>query len=392
MSVLAGLGSLASGASQGVNNFQGIQQRAMAIQQAQLQLDAAKKQTAADAAAFANLGGLPGAGGATGGGQTAPMFTNGGPMPQSMAPGQPSVSSQPQAGTIPPQGGPPAGGPPMPQQPQPQAGQPAQSQPAPQLQLGAAPAGGPQEDPTSPQAAIKTVYSIAQEIKARNPGIDPETLMYATQKVIDMSKGIDPGLRAQASFLAANIAAQSRQAVAGTNAASRESVAGTNAQSRESVAQTGATSREAVAGTNAKARTDAATIAANGAMGRTQLIQGSIDKRYGTGQGNQAKKTAATERNKALNAQLSAAVRQKSLLKDAAGNPLPDDDPRVKKVNKDIADTIAKQDALMKTVGADQPAPAASGGDVSPATAPTASDAKGNQLTWDGKAWVPVAK
>ena len=387
MALLAGLGSLGQGFQQGQQNAQSIQQRAIAIQQAQMQLDEAKKQTAADAAAFANLGGL-GSSGGQGGGQTAPMFSTGGPMAQPMAPGQPSAPSQPQGGMQQPQSGPPASGAPMPSQQPPQGAMPPQGgQPAPQPGAGQSP--GPQEDPTSPQAAIKTVYSIAQEIKARNPGIDSATLMAATQKVIDMSKGIDPGLRAQASYLAAQIAAQSRQQVAGTQAGARVQAADIGAQSRENVAQTGATSRENVANIGAKARTDSATIAANGAMGRTQLIQKSIDTRFGQGQGNQAKKTAATERNKPLNAQLAAAVRQKSMLKDAAGNPLGDDDPRVKQVNKTIADTIAKQDALVKTIGTAAPD---SGGTDNQPSGPTATDAKGNQLMWDGKAGVPTPK
>lgn len=389
MAFLAGLGSLGTGIGQGIQSGQAIQQRAVQIQQAQLALDDAKKQTMADAAAFANLsGGGAGGPGGTSGGQ--PLSLPGGssmpPQPQPPAPGQPSVPNQPQGGQMQPQQQMPAGGAPMAPQPG--------SQGVPQQ--GGQP--GPQDDPTSPQAAIKTVYGIAQEIKARNPDIDPKTLMLATQKVIDMSKGIDPGLRAQASVIAAQIAANSRQGVAETNADSRSDVAGINAGAKTDAANIGADSRVKVAGIQGGARVQSAQIAADAAMNRTKEVQQQINSRFTAGQGNQIQKTAMNDRLKSITSQLTAATRQLALLKDATGQPLPDTDPRVQKVQKDIADANAKLDILAKAAGgATQGGPDAGGGalpaDLPPpaghAEGSTAKDAQGNVVAKiQGGKWV----
>lgn len=354
----AGLGSFGSGVVQGVDQGQNIRAKAMQIQQAQLALDQAKKQVAADAAAFSGIPGAqamgaPGAGGA----QQAPMGLPGPQMPppppptaQPMPPGQ---SSQP---AVPPQPGaspaaPPSSGAAQPAPPA-QAGggslQPQQGQP-----------GQQQIDPTDPRAAVQTVMSIAQEIKSRNPNIDPTTLLLATQRIIDMSKGLAPALRQGAQVVIQDLKDQT----ANRNTDVRATQSDTNNQRTTQTSASNTAARGAVQERGQNIGLQKTKEQATAAMQRVQAVQGALNQRFASGQGNTAQAKAMTERGRAIAAELISATRQLGLLKDAAGQPLPDTDPRVQQASKAIAAATAKLDILEKAAGAGaaSAAPAAGG-------------------------------
>jgi hypothetical protein len=393
MAFLPALSSFAQGVGQGYSQGQQIKERALAIQKAQMELDAAKKQTAADLAAFAGIaGGSPNGMPAPQGGQQPPPTAN--PMP----PGAPSQPMDPPGGappgptTQPAQ--PPVGGanPPAPAQTPPGGGA-ALAPAASPGGGGSSPQGQPGPfDPANPMAGRNILRQMAQEINA-NPqtaSLPNDVKLDVLQRIIDMSKGLQPAVRQAATVEIQQ--ARDATSIQNTNARDATSMANTAARDTTSTANTQTRAKVAERGQDIglqKAREQAGA-----AMQRVQAVQNSITTRFASGQGNQLQKTALTERTKQITAQLTAATRQLATLKDAAGQPLPDTDPRVQKATRDIAQASAKLDVLEKAVNTPQAAPGSAGaqGGAPGAGAATATDAKGNKIQWDGKAWVPVPK
>lgn len=341
MSFLTAFGNFAPGVQQGYAAQQQIAAKAQEIQQRQMQLDQQKHQLAGIAAAFSGMGQPQG--------QPAPM-------PQPMAPGQPSQAAVPQQPVqqgpqtaAPSPAAPAPGGPPsppgvsLPQQPQGQPG--AQSQ---------APDAGQSQDPT------KLVMQLAQEIKARNPGISPTDLFYATEQVINLSKGVDPTLRLQAMYYAQAI----RQQIAQQSNQTRENIAGENIGSREKIAGENIAGRQSVANTNVAGRLQAVATQGQNAMARTQFIQGQLNDRFKAGQGNQAQRAAAQERVRAITAQLNNANKLLATLKNSTTGQVDENDPRVKQAESQVQDATRKLDQLQKALNLPaqgQPAPAGGG-------------------------------
>lgn len=231
-------------------------------------------------------------------------------MPPGGAPPMPQMGAPPMPGGGPPQQMPMPGAMPIPQPPAP----PPMAMPPSQPQGPPAGPGGPggAAPPDPFTDALHTLRSIAQAIKAKNPGITPDELMDATSQTLDTLKGLAPETVAYSkALLAANTAsdrnasneriqsghddtristaqiradamrdvetgrvdaskynadqryrqfvdaaevnASSRRDVAGITADSRRDVATTGAGARVDAANIGADSRRDVAGTNADA-------------------------------------------------------------------------------------------------------------------------------------------
>lgn len=384
-----GLASFGNGAIQGAQNAQGIRAKAQQIQEAQLVLDQHKKQLQADAMAFANLG-QPMGGGQGGQPPMQPPPQQMGPQAQPMPPGQSSMPAQQQPGMSGPPAVPPAGGAPMPPGGQPQQVMPAGPQGAGGAGQAAPPAGQQQPgmDPTDPQAPIKALFSIAQEIKSRNPGIDPQTLLLATQRVVEMSKGLDPAMRASMQLLATQLRNQTSERNTDVRAdTSRDVAAGHDATSAANTADRTATTRRGQ-------DIGASNVAARGAqaMQRAQFVQGELTKRFGQGQGNTAQAKAMTERVRAVTAQLRAATQQLGVLKNTMTGTLDENDPRVKKAAADVAEANAKLDILENRLKSGQQAQAAPADAAGGAAPLTATDAKGNKVQFVNGQWVPMGK
>lgn len=381
MSFLTALSNFGPGAVQGYGNYQNIQQKALQIQQAQSQLDEYKKNIAAEAVAFANLG--------QNDPQNAPPpqpMAPAGQAPQPMAPGQPSVPAQPQiapqpqpitpapqAVLQPPQGSQPPNAPPLPQggppAPSPQGG----GAPSPQASPGGI-------DPTDPMAGVKVVTQIAQEIKSRNPSIDPQTLLLATQRIIDMSKGMAPALRTGAQVVLQDMRDQVQTRGQDVRAATQERGQDVTARGQDVRAETAKRGQDI--------GLERTRIMAESAMGRARFIQGAIDKRFASGQGDKVKLAAMQDRVKTITAQLTASTRKLSMLKDATGQPLPADDPRVQAVNREIDTANKKLDILASKAEVEEPTALAGGGSAERGPAP--AQLKGRDI-WpspDGKHWV----
>lgn len=383
---LAGLGSFAGGASQGIQSGVELAQRLQQIKQGQMALDLQKKQLAADPAVARWLSaaqggqgapqmGLPGPGGPTPppAQGAAPVSPQGPQTPaQAMPPGQPSVpgGSPPQG-----QGASPPGGPATAPPPQPGGGGPLPQQ-----------TGGDQAAISDPMAPFKVMQTVASQIKAANPGIDPQTLFYATQKVIDQSKGIQPDLRAQASYLAAmyghNISAantQTRAAVTERGQNMQQENVGTRVASQEKIAAGhDATSLQRVVqqGSDAMARTQASIAAAN--------------QRAADGTWSREKVTAYKERANAAGVKLKAANSRLTALTNSGVKP---DDPRVAQAMKDIGGATAELDRVNKAAGLDTPG-ADAGAKPAAAAAPPANRGpathmlKGKPIWPQGDHWV----
>lgn len=368
MSFLTGLGGLAGGAAQGLNQGGQFAQRAQQIAAAQLALNQEKQKLLADPAVANYLSSMQG-------GQTQPQAGPAGLAGMSQQPMQPPPTGQPMA----------PGQPSVPSQP----GSPPQAQPAPSPAPGgggslppqAAPQGQPQQQGGQPgidhMAGVKIAMNIAKEIKAANPGISPETLFQATQKVIDMSKGLDPMLRQQAQVVVQQMRDATSQANTGARVAATErgqDISASNTDKRVAAAERG--QDIGLQKTREQGQQ---------ALQRAQLIQGQINQRFTSGQGDKIQMAAQKQRAAEITAELTSATRQLSILKDATGQPLPDTDPRVQQAQKKIAAAEAKLNILEKAVG-----PA--GGQTSPGGdgALTATDAKGNKVVYQNGQWVPT--
>lgn len=390
MSALTALGALGSGAVQGAGAGAGLLQRAQQIQQGRMALDVAQKQLQADAAAFSGLD--AGGGGMPGGFAPALPGPQGAPVtpPQAMPPGQASVPNMPA-------GGPPA----VPGGLSPAMASPgASAQPAPPAPAGGGFSGGDQQpggmggglDPTDPRAPVMAVMSIAREIKSRNPGIDPQTLMLATQRVIEMSKGMAPALRQGAQV----VVQQMRDATSRANTQDRiaatergQDIGAQNVDKRVGAQRDIAAGHDAAA----MARTSA-TI--KGAMDRAQYVQQQTNQRVQSGQMTRERGQAVSERMKAATAKLSAAQRQLGSLQGAL---VAADDPRMAQAQKRVQEATAEIDRVSNTIGVQAPAPAAAptpqavqSTPAAGAGRPTATGPNGEKVEWNGTAWVPVGK
>lgn len=373
MSFLTGLGSAAGGASQGIDQGAQLIQKYQAIQQGRLALDQAQKQLQADAAVFSGIGGL----GQTGGGQppAAPQTPQ-----QAMPPGQTSVPNQP------PQGAPAPAGPGLPPAapsiPPPAAGATA---PPPQ-QGGDGPLGQQPIDPTDPRAAVQTVMSIAQEIKSRNPNIDPQTLMLATSRIIDMSKGLAPALRQGAQV----VVQQMKDATSRGNTDARVGATerGQDMQSGNVDKRIGSNEKIA-AGHDA---TNLQRVAQSGAdaMARTQANIASADQRAAQGVWSREKTAAYKERAQAASVKLRTATSALTALTNAGVKP---DDPRVAKAAKDIEGAKSEMDRVNKAAQMDETpastaAKPATGGGAPAARGPATHQLRGKPIWPQGDHWV----
>lgn len=383
MSFLTGLGAFAGGAAQGLDRGHLIAQRALQIRQGQAELEQAARQLKADAAAFAGLdqpgagfGGpmsfAPGLPGPQGGAAPPQSYT------QPMAPGQasvpaqqPAVPQQPGFSKAPPSAG---GSPPSPSPVQPGGG-------------GLSPAGQPGEiDPTDPRAAVMTVMQIAREIKSRNPDIDPQTLMMATSRIIDMSKGMAPALRQGAQVVVQQLRNEGAMERTGAQIASRENIAGQQIESRENIAGQNIASREGIAG-----QRDATTRrgqdlgllrareTADAATERTRMAQEGANQRAASGAWTRTKLAAYNERIRAATAKMNVAQRQLSSLQQSLVRA---EDPRAIKAAQEVEAAAAELDRVNQAAGlAEGPAPAMGAPAAAPAPgsrqAPAARAARG---------------
>lgn len=394
MSFLTGLANLGSGAMQGVDQGAIIRQKAQQIQEAQMNLDQHKKQLQADAMAFSNLGqgGQPGGPPPPGQPPMAPPPPQQGPMAQPMPPGQ-SSAPPPQPQGQPPGGPPPQGGMPQPPPqmgaggaPQAPGGMPQQAPggAGPQQPQGPQPGGQDMSALTDPQAPVKALFSIAQEIKSRNPGIDPQTLMYATQKVVEMSKGLDPAMRQSMMLAVQQLRNQGGMDRAQLRSDTQEDINKDNLDFKGKKLETDdATKRRAQDMTFAGVQKRG-----QDALDRAKYVQGEIGKRYSTGQGNSVAQKAQTERVRAITAQLSAATRQLAVLKNSVTGALDANDPRVQKANKDIEEANVKLDALEK--GAQIAPQGGSDGGQQFQEGQVYTDAGGNKAKYEGGKFVPI--
>ena len=378
MSFLAGLGAAAGGASQGIDQGAALIQKYQAIQQGRMQLDQAQKQLQADAAAFSGIGGL----GQMGGGQppAAPQTPQ-----QAMPPGQASVPNQPPQGAPMPAG---PGSPPAAQSP-PQAAGPT-APPAQQAGGGSLPGQGQgQIDPTDPRAAVQTVMSIAQEIKSRNPGIDPQTLMLATSRIIDMSKGLAPALRQGAQVIIQQLKGAQQDQLQGIKG---DQKAGQIAQQGDirsgQIDQKGAIDTKIAAAHDAT-RLQAVQQEGAAAMQRTQANIASADQRAAQGVWSREKVAAYKERAQAASVKLRTATSALTALTNAGVKP---DDPRVAKATKDIEGAKNEMDRVNKAAGMnDGPStsPQPGGPPPPPDKRPPATHTLRNKPIWpQGDHWV----
>lgn len=370
---LQGLGASGASLLEGQQQIANLRQKAQQIQQGQMQLDQAKKQLQADAAVFSNLGG----------GQMQPPPPGMGAPPQSGQPPAPGQASMPAGGPPPgPQGPMPPQGQPQPgpmSSPQPQGG-PPMAGPAPGPSMAPQPQGQPDGQNFGPQQAFQTVIQIAQAIKARNPGLDPSTLALAVGRVIDMSKELAPFQRQQLQLATAQLHAATQEDIAGQNIGSREKIAGQNIQSREKIAA----GHDETSRSNVEARIQDADQ-------RLNVTQASIDRRFNAGQTSKIQAKAQRERAALLRTQLSEAKNKLARLTSAGTIAGPQYDAATKAVDdayNRITDLQSKVVGGQGDAGGGAPPQPPGGG----AAMPTATDAKGNKVQWNGSAWVPVPK
>lgn len=332
-----------------------LRDQAAIIQQHQMAIDQAKRQLAADAAAFANMGGDVGS---FMGAPSPPPATGQPPMPgQASVPSgpqqapQPSVmQASPMPGTLPqaPSGGPSA------------APGPASASPAPG-------AGGDGMAPGN--EAFGLIMRVAEDIKRRNPGIDGPTLALAVDRIMGL---VAPQLRQQTQILTTQMREQ------GADTRSQRAAETSRANTADRV---GATER------GQDISLQRAREQANAAMARVQATQDRIDARFRQGGGNKARLAAQSARSQEIRNEITNATRQLNAL---TGALVPADDPRYKEAQDRLNRAQQKLDILDKSVQQDDgsvpgPAPAAP-----TASGPIATDAKGNKVQWNGQTWVPV--
>lgn len=287
---LSGLGAFAGGAAQGIQGGADLRTKAAQLQVLQQNLDAAKRQLAAQAAA----------GGAMAGGQPPQP---GGQMPPTAFPPAGGPPQLPQQGSAPPPGmmQPPQGGPqpPMPGQPSvpnrppqpmppggapPALGAPPMGMPPPGAPQGPSPPGPPGGQQGGPQGMagpqgnqpfdpMSVTMKIAAQIKAANPNIDNATLFAAVGQYVDTLKGVAPDIRQQVQWAADQLRANTSTA---NNIRTTDTSAANNA----------ATNTTRMAGIQAGIQNTQARIQATDR--RVSAVQDAITARYNTGRGDKA--------------------------------------------------------------------------------------------------------
>jgi hypothetical protein len=233
-------------------------------------------------------------------------------------------------------------------------------------------------DPTDPQAPIKVVMSVAKEIRARNPNIDPQTLFQATEQVINLSKGLDPAIRQGAQVVVQQM---------------KDQTANRNTDVRAATSERNTDVRSATQERGQNMRLQEVQQQVGASMQRVQFVQSNLNQRFQSGQITKAQKDAGDQRIKLITSQLTNANRTLATLKNSATGQLDETDPRVKDAEAKVADSQKKLDQMEKVYKGSAPA-APGGGAPGGGGQPTASDGKGNIVVWDPvkKAWVPQGK
>lgn len=373
-------GGVSGGMMQGAQTLQSIQQRAQQIQQAQQQIDQQKRELAAQASLFQNL---PQQAQPQGNAQPgmAPMGQPPqGAMPQPPMPGQSSSPMQPPGGPAPgattpagfPQGGPPPGGPP----------------PGGQQMPGQNPGAGGQD--LSPQAQMQLLTQIAQSIKQRSPGMDPLTLFEAVKQQIGLMTALSNTQKQQLVYAVDQFKAQNSQQIA----ANHDAQSGANTVTRVEGQKDIADKHDQTSRDNTKAKIAAALQQTQAriadADSRLKQTQDAIGARQDKSLQGRATQKVQTERLGLLRTQLAQA---KQKLSQAAASA---DSTAIaaaqQQVNSALQNIATFQQKVIGQGGAPggQASPPDAGG-AGQAGGPTATDAKGNKVQWNGTAWVPAS-
>lgn len=186
---LSGLSAIGPGMQQGQMNVAALREKALAIQQAQMNLDASKRELAGQAALFQGLSPQQAPpGNATPGAQAQPPMPGQSSMPMT-TPTKNMPPPQMRPGQIPPPVQGPGVAPALP------AG--AQTQTPPGGMQQPLPGQGGGQDALSPQGQLQIITQIAQSIKQRSPGIDPQTLFEAVKQQISLMGALSQTQKAQ---------------------------------------------------------------------------------------------------------------------------------------------------------------------------------------------------
>lgn len=391
---LSGLSAVGPGFQQGQMNMADLKAKAQAIQQAQMTIDAKKRELAGQAALFQ---GLPAQSMPPGNASPPGQMQQGQPQPPMPGqPSQPMMQPQPgipaafkpspsepvfgsrQAGPVDPRysgqgmsGSAPTG----PQQP-PQGGQPPgspQGQPQPGADVG---------QDLGPQAQMQIIAQIAQSIKQRSPGIDPNTLFEAVKQQISLMGALSQTQKQQLVLATDQIKAQTQ-------------VQTTQMRDDTSTANTGtraATSKDIATGhddtskrnTDVRAQTQIATTNARivDADNRLNQTQAAINARQDKSIQGRATNKAVTERTTLLKSQLSKA---KQLLSQAVANGDPGKIAAAQQAANQAADAVI---AFQTKVVGGQGGGATGGGQASRGPSPASLKGKPIWPSPDGKSWV----
>ena len=359
--------------------LQQLQQKAQAIQQAQMQIDAAKRELAGNSAQIQNLlqmqpqqQGQPQGGPPPGAPPMPGQTPQAGPPPPQQGMPQPPMPGQSSA----PMGGPPPGATASAAPPQPQMPQGGQQQP------GQAPGAGGQD--LSPQAQMQLLAQIAQSIKKRSPGIDNLTLFEAVKQQIGLMTALSNTQKQQLVFAADQIKARVQTRGQDMNAA--------NTKDRDQTSRANTQDRDTTSAANTKTRvagmlqaTQARIADANSRLDKTQAA---INARQDKSIQGRANTKVQTERLGLLRTQL-AQARQKLSAAAASGDTgaVQAAQQGVDAAFKNITDFQQKVSGPQASPGAAPPAGAGGG-----AQRPTATSADGKKVEWDGQNWVPVGQ
>ena len=246
---------------------------------------------------------------------------------------------------------------------------------------------------------VARLRQIAQALKRANPGADDLTLATALQQQIDMMKGLAPDDRAalMAETQVMRIQAQSDQAVQRAN--NQTEIANIRAQTAQEVADV----RAAASRYGADSRSNTAGQNREAAMERTVYTQNAIDRRAA-----QAAVTHVDAKAKAAQYKkiMAARAQLKDAISTASGVATPAQQQQLAALDQQAikfwsANNWLPRPSELDRMGADQ---AQAGGAATPSSGapapvpniepsapkPTATDAKGNKVEWNGQNWVPM--
>ncbi len=384
-------------------NSQALKNQALMIQQRQAELDDHKRQLAAQAAAYMGLG----QGGGMGGGapsnmpvpQMAPpppgMFAGGQQGPQPPMPGQASMPAQPRpqpfSGGAPPMGVEGAGARFMDRQ------APAPAAEAPAIEKVAIEAAAPAQSETEP---LQVLAKIAADVRARNPGIDPETTALAVQEIVGQMKNVAPDVRAQLQHMA------SLYKTDATVGLGREKIKATGDNLEKTIG-----SREKIAGDRNATQKDLGQLRADTSIKTTGMREAGQNSRASSAEAGRnsrasARATGTPAEDKAASRTHAAKL---NLLRAQESEIIAQMQSQVSgtKAWKDLS---AKKQAIRGQITqlqasrasslgggsapaapAARPAAAAAPKAAVPAGAPTATGADGKKVYWNGKAWLPAS-